>query len=70
MENTFKLSSFTYLTHAVWRQDDNGNRFFVAQLNSQNEAENVVKFFSDKGHKQMYWVETVAYEGVRDGQPV
>jgi hypothetical protein len=41
----------------VWRIDDNGNTFVVREHLDSEEAERLVKEFTDRGHKQMYWVE-------------
>jgi hypothetical protein len=40
----------------VWRQDDNGNRFEVAQKQSRAEAEELAAVMEARGHKQLYWV--------------
>jgi hypothetical protein len=40
----------------VWRQDDNGNRYEVARLPSQAEAERLAQTMEARGHKQTYWV--------------
>lgn len=41
----------------VWRQDDNGNKFVVEKFATREEAEASAKTFSDRGHKQHYWVQ-------------
>ncbi len=41
----------------VLRQDDNGNRFVVAEGLSRTEAEAQVAALSARGHKQTYWCE-------------
>lgn len=41
----------------VWRQDDNGNKFMVAENLSQEEAANTTEMFGSKAHKQIYWAE-------------
>ncbi|MCC7531864.1 MAG: heavy metal translocating P-type ATPase [Candidatus Melainabacteria bacterium] len=44
----------------VWRQDDNGNKFFVDKHETREAAEASVKTLesgrSGRGHKQTYWV--------------
>jgi hypothetical protein len=40
----------------VWRQDENGNRFEVAQRQSRAEAEKLAAMMEMRGHKQTYWV--------------
>jgi len=42
---------------SVWREDDNGNRFEVAKNLLRHEAEEAVKTFEARGHKQSYWLE-------------
>lgn len=41
----------------LWRQDDNGNRFEVARFRSYAKACAQEQIFTDRGHKQTYWVE-------------
>lgn len=41
---------------AVWRQDDNGNRFEVARKDSRADAEELAAVMEARGHKQLYWV--------------
>lgn len=45
------------LNCTVLRQDDNGNRFVMAAGLSREEAEQMVRTFEARGHKQLYWVE-------------
>lgn len=40
---------------AVWRQDDNGNRFEVSRGHSREEALQLVADYESRGHKQHYW---------------
>ncbi|WP_395294536.1 NUDIX domain-containing protein [Kitasatospora hibisci] len=47
-------------TFRVMRQDDNGNRFRVAEGLARDEAERVVAEFEARGHKQLYWTEPTA----------
>lgn len=42
----------------VLRQDDNRNRFVVAEGLSRAEAEARVAALAARGHKQTYWCET------------
>ncbi|WP_281050090.1 hypothetical protein [Thauera sp. GDN1] len=42
---------------ALWRLDDNGNRFVVAVFANRDEAEATARAFEAHGHKQTYWVE-------------
>lgn len=42
---------------AVWRQDDNGNRFLIQGQLSRADAEAEVTRFTALGHKQLYWAE-------------
>lgn len=44
-------------TWAVYRQDDNGNRFVVNTRLRREEAERLVAEFEARGHKQVYWAE-------------
>jgi hypothetical protein len=43
-------------TWAVWRQDDNGNRFEISGGHSYEEADRLRAEFEARGHKQLYWV--------------
>jgi hypothetical protein len=43
-------------TWIVWRQDDNGNQFEVAQHDSRAGAEAQAATMEARGHKQTYWV--------------
>lgn len=42
---------------ALWRQDDNGNRFLVARFAAEAAAAAEQARFEALGHKQTYWVE-------------
>jgi hypothetical protein len=53
-------------TWVVWRQDDNGNRFEVARLESRADAETLAAQFEARGHRQIYWV-AAADEGTTSG---
>ncbi|MER7583411.1 SPOR domain-containing protein [Kitasatospora sp. NPDC097691] len=46
-------------TYRVMRQDDNGNRFLVADGLDGAEAHRLAAEFEARGHKQLYWVEAV-----------
>ena len=48
---------------ALWRLDDNGNRFLVAVFACRDEAESAVRAFEAHGHKQAYWVEAAGDRG-------
>jgi hypothetical protein len=48
---------------ALWRLDDNGNRFVVAVFAHREEAEAAAYAFEAHGHKQTYWVEAVGDRG-------
>jgi hypothetical protein len=50
-------SSCTVTTWTVYRQDDNGNRFVVAQHLAREEALRIVDEFEARAHKQVYWAE-------------
>lgn len=50
---------------AVYRQDDNGNRFVVARGLPHEAAQRLARVFEERGHKQVYWVE--ADPGCRGG---
>jgi hypothetical protein len=41
----------------LWRQDDNGNRFEMARFRSYAKAQAQAQIFTDRGHRQVYWVE-------------
>lgn len=42
---------------ALWRQDDNGNRFEMARYRSYAKARAQWQLYTDRGHKQTYWIE-------------
>lgn len=42
---------------ALWRQDDNGNRFLIARFDSAEAAEAEQRRYEALGHKQTYWVD-------------
>lgn len=42
---------------ALWRQDDNGNRIEMARFRSYAKACAQEQVFTDRGHRQIYWVE-------------
>ena len=41
----------------VMREDDNGNRFVVAEALTESEARQQVEALTARGHKQVYWAE-------------
>lgn len=43
--------------YALWRQDDNGNRFLVATLADEAEARARLVELSSLSHRQIYWIE-------------
>jgi hypothetical protein len=43
----------------VLRQDDNGNVFLVAEVETENEAQELAAKYEARGHKQLYLVERV-----------
>ncbi|MCY1013640.1 hypothetical protein OV079_50555 [Nannocystis pusilla] len=42
---------------ALWREDDNCNRFEVARFRSYAKAREQERMFTALGHKQVYWVD-------------
>lgn len=42
---------------ALWRQDDNGNRFLVSLSLTRSGARQDQESYERLGHKQCYWVE-------------
>jgi catechol 2,3-dioxygenase-like lactoylglutathione lyase family enzyme len=40
---------------AVWRQNDNGNRFSISSGHPRAAAERLRADLGQLGHKQMYW---------------
>lgn len=53
----------------LWRQDDNGNRFLVAEFGERGAAEARMEAFTRHPHKQIYWIEGVAAEEEPSGCP-
>ena len=41
----------------LWRQDDNGNRVLIQRFARRAEAEDRLRDFEARGHKQTYWIE-------------
>jgi len=44
---------------ALWRQDDNGNKFHIKDFENESEADSKALEFEARGHKQTYWVEKI-----------
>ena len=44
-------------TWRLMRQDDNGNRYSVADFPTPDEAEQARRQYEARGHKQIYWVD-------------
>lgn len=40
----------------LWRQDDPGNQFKIRGFDTEEEANEAMVEFEERGHKQMYWV--------------
>jgi hypothetical protein len=56
---------------AIWRVirlDDTGNRYVMAERDSQDEAQRIVDDFIARGHKQAYWVERATEDGPGNGR--
>lgn len=43
----------------VIRQDDNGNRYVIAEVATEAEAQAIAAELEARAHKQMYWVESI-----------
>lgn len=43
--------------YEVWRQDDNGNKFVVADNLTRQAADDLAQELEARGHKQVYWVQ-------------
>ena len=52
-------SSTSIKKWAVWRQDDNGNKFHIQDFEYEVDANFKVLEFEEKGHKQTYWREKI-----------
>jgi hypothetical protein len=39
----------------IWRQGDDGNPFVIQSGLTEREADELVKIFEARGHKQLYW---------------
>jgi hypothetical protein len=50
----------------VMRQDDNGNRFVVASALTESEARLLSASYAARGHKQLYWAESIAVTEPRE----
>lgn len=42
---------------ALWRQDDNGNRFLVCVKETREEVHSLQEAYEKRGHKQYYFIE-------------
>jgi len=42
---------------ALWRLDDNGNRFLMEVFDTRERADAAAHDYTARGHKQAYWVE-------------
>lgn len=42
--------------YELWRQDDNGQRFFVGRHPRREDAERQLAVLSRVPHKQSYWI--------------
>lgn len=42
---------------ALWRQDDNGNRFLVSLKETREEVQKLQEMYEKRGHKQYYFIE-------------
>jgi hypothetical protein len=42
---------------ALWRSDDNGNKFEMERSRSYAKAAAQEQLYSARGHRQVYWVE-------------
>ena len=42
---------------ALWREDDNANKFEMARYRSYAKAIAREKIYRDRGHRQFYWVD-------------
>jgi len=47
----------THHSWALWRQDDNGNRFLVSVKETREEAQKLQDSYEKRGHKQCYFIE-------------
>lgn len=43
---------------ALWRLDDNNNRSVMWYFKEKSDAERVAKIYTERGHKQLYYVDT------------
>lgn len=48
--------------YAVWRQDDNGNKFRMGS-GPKGEMEDLLREYESRGHKQTYWMEPCGADG-------
>jgi hypothetical protein len=42
---------------ALWRQDDNGNKFLISVKETREEVQKLQESYEKRGHKQYYFVE-------------
>lgn len=53
----------------LWRQDDNGNRFLVAEFGCRGGAEARMEELTRYPHKQIYWIECMSKGGEPSASP-
>lgn len=46
--------------YQVWRQDDHGNKVMIHKGLTEFEATTIKDILERRGHKQMYWVDSVS----------
>ncbi len=57
MEAEVKRLEARQRARLLWREDDNGQRFFVGEYATELEAEEQMVSLTKEQHKQTYWIE-------------
>lgn len=58
MDAKHNVATAPTVSYQLWRQDDNGGSFWIADFTTEAQAIEAQKQYEAKGHKQIYWVET------------
>lgn len=56
MESLSQQLDDTHILYSLYRQDDNGNEYCIAQHLSKEEAERLCKDYEARAHKQTFWI--------------
>jgi hypothetical protein len=55
--DSVETSTARVLRWMLWRQDDNGNKHLIERFPAHRSAEEALKRFEARHHRQIYWLE-------------